>query len=106
MSLRLNGIYQLKTWASEQIEQGRDAAVVHRELIASLDAIEQDFRIDYDVPGTQYAEVFERETNKRIGWRSIRPGEILFSQNVDMIERLTRNEFLSRQGIEPGKERL
>ena len=65
----------------------------YRDLKTAADALVQEFRVEFDVPGTRYWENWR--TRQHL---STMPGEQLQHPVEDWVE-LNRIEFISRQGI-------
>lgn len=76
-----------------------DASRVHWDLVCAMRAVVDEFRVEHDVPGIRYWEHPEEGM-----FFTTAPGERLSpSANGECVE-LTRDEFLSRQGLHFGYE--
>ena len=66
----------------------------YRDLKTAADALMQEFRIEFDVPGTRYWENTVTRTHF-----STEAGEQISQVTLDKCVELNRTEFLSRQNI-------
>lgn len=95
---RAQGIAMIRAHARERVSIDGEKKV-HRELLGAMDAIIQEFRVEFDVPGIRYWEHPETAT-----FFAIAPGEMPPADCPNWPEcvELTRDEFLSRQGLHFG----
>jgi len=97
---RAQGIALLRNWARRTAsEKGVKAA--HLGLMSAMEALLQDFRMEFDVPGVRYWEHPESDC-----FFITAPGETLSEFGVDAghCVELARHEFFSRQGLYNGYE--
>lgn len=92
---RAEGIALLRQHAREAA--AKDVRAAYRDLRSATDALLQEFRREFDVPGTRYWE----DTEKRHTF-STEPGERIDESLAYYCVELARHEFLSRQGIHFG----
>lgn len=94
---RAEGIALLRAWARQEAKL-RSVSAAHQGLLSAADALLQEFRTEFDVPGVRYWEHPESGS-----FFAIAPGEPLGRVALGCVE-LERHEFLSRQGIHFGYE--
>lgn len=96
---RAAGIIYLREWAREEANFG-DIRGAHNGLLTSLRALMEEFRVEFDVPGTRYWYHPESES-----YFSTMAGEPLGdSADAQLCIELNRAEFLGRQGLYFGYE--
>ena len=91
MKSREQAISMLRAHARQVAQVNTTQA--HLDLITAMGALVQEFRVEFDVPGTRYWENWR--TRQHL---STMPGEQLQHPVEDWVE-LNRIEFISRQGI-------
>lgn len=95
---RAAGIKLLREWAREEAEFG-DIRGAHLGLLTSMQALLEEFRVEFELPGTRYWYHPESES-----YFSTMPGETLNDYDADthLLIELSRPEFLARQGLHFG----
>lgn len=101
-SKREQGIALIREWVQSEVELGRDAAEVHAHFMSAFAAVEEEFRVEFDVPGTRYWE--HPESDSRF---TTRPGVPIDTYTAETCIELKRHEFLARSNLHFGyKDRL
>lgn len=91
---RAEYIERLRQWARDEIATGSPIEEVHRELIKAFDAVIQEFRVEFDVPGVRYWEHPESSSHFTTFY-----GSEMSMGMADHCVELARHEYMSRQGI-------
>jgi hypothetical protein len=59
MNFRAEAIVKLRRWAQvEVLHTGRPALDVHGELMSACTAVLEEFRVEFEVPGVRYWEIY------------------------------------------------
>lgn len=95
---RAHGIALLRQHARQRAQAGQ-IREAHLNLITAMEALLEEFRVEFDVPGVRYWHHPESES-----YFSTRPGEQLPSNcpDFELCIELARHEYLSRQSLHFG----
>jgi len=104
MDKRNEAIKLLREWAREQVGAGtpKEIVLAHHGLATATNSLLQEFRTEFDVPGTRYWETYHNEHTPPLRsyhsqcLRELDP--TAKPLDVTFVE-LKRHEYLSRQGI-------
>lgn len=108
MNSRTEGIRLLREAARQQAAGGSNVRQAHKELAQACRALLEDFRLEFDVPGVRYWEIYfdpESPEHHRVHMTTfvVAIDELHPLQKGDFVE-LTRDLYFCRQGMHNGYE--
>lgn len=108
MDKRTEGIRLIREAARQMAAGGTNAAQAHKDLVQACKSILDDFRLEFEVPGVRYWEVYfdpEAPKHHRVYLTTfVRHIDELHALQKGSWSELTRVEFFSRQGMFNGYE--